>query len=106
MEGIKKHELTKLSALIWGCIHECSYCEGRRKKEIERKIQFHKEKERRESLLFIDRQIEKLQQVREAILSGEDVNVYDYCFEYEVEEDIAEDAIDNFYDSYEPRGWR
>lgn len=106
-ESSVSHEVGKLSALIWGCTEDCTNCETRKKKEIERKVKEYKAQKKKDDLKFINEQIEELEEVRTAILRGEDVDVDDYEFRYDVEDEIRESAIEEYQDAdYEPRGRR
>lgn len=100
-EGDEMHELTKCSAFLWGCFSECKYCQERQKLEKEKRKLMRKEEQRKRNLAIINKQIEKLQEIRDAILSGEDVDIDDYSFRYEVEEDIRNEAIEEYNEDYE-----
>ena len=66
-----------------------------------------KEEEKKENLEFINKQISELEEVRNAILRGEDVDIEDYEFSYEVEDAIRESALEEYREGeYEPRGRR
>ena len=106
-ESCESHEVGKLSSIIWGCYEDCSYCTARKKKEIERKFKEYKEKKKKDDLNFINVQIEELTKVRSALLRGEDIDVDDYEFKKDVEDEIRESAIDEYRNAdYEPRGRR
>ena len=38
IEGLEIHEVRTVSALLWGCIKECSYCKKTTKERIARKV--------------------------------------------------------------------
>lgn len=101
------HEVRELSTLIWGCYEDCPYCSDRKKKEIERKVKEFKARKKKEDLEFINGQIEVLKEVRSALMRDEFVNVEDYEFRCDVEDEIRESAIEEYRDGdYEPRGRR
>lgn len=106
-ESIIGHEVSKLSTLIWGCYEDCPYCSARKKKEIEREVKEFKARKKKEDLEFINRQIDVLKVVRSALLQDEYVNVEDYEFRCDVEDEIRESTIEEYRDGdYEPRGRR
>ena len=106
-ESSQMHEVRKMSALIWGCFEDCKFCKDRQKREEEIAEKKEKEEEKKENLEFINKQISELEEVRNAILRGEDVDIEDYEFSYEVEDAIRESAIEEYREGeYEPRGRR
>ena len=106
-EGDSWYHVGKLSAYIWGCFDECQTCKNRKKADDKRKLQQLKEREKVENLNFINQQISELEEVRQSIINGEDVDIDDYRFSYDVEDEIYESAIEDYKDvEYEPRGRR
>ena len=95
----KDYAVRSLSAYLWGCFNECDVCAQRKVEDNKKKAEELKAKEKKENLDFINSHIEELQEVRRQILKGEDVDVDDYSFRYEVEEYIRESAIDEYKDN-------
>lgn len=106
MEGPDVHEVSMVSTMIWGCFNMCSYCLSRREKNQREEMAERKKQEKINKLNFIDEHIEELQKVRQMIVSNKEVDIDNYYFRYEVEDVIRDEAIEDYYDSYEPRGWR
>lgn len=107
LESVRIHDVHKMSALLWGCVDDCKFCNNRRHQEALKEKQQRMEKLMKENLDFIDQQISELQEVRNEIFCGKVIDAEDYQFRYEVEEEIREAAIEEYRDGeYEPRGRR
>lgn len=98
IEGKSWQEVGKVSAYIWGCTEECSKCSKRKDVEKRKRLQLIKEKQKAHDLKFIDNQISELKRVRQAIIKGEEIDVDDYQFMYEVEDEIRESALEDYKD--------
>lgn len=107
IEGYNLYNVSKFSAICWGCLEDCNQCASRHKAEIEKKKAEYKKKKKNADLKFIEQQIDELQNVKQAILNGEDIDVNDYEFRIDCEDDIASEAIEEYREGeYEPRGRR
>lgn len=97
------HQVTSMSAFIWGCSDKCEKCKERKEKEIAKKREEIKIKIKKENIEFIDEQIQELLEVKRRLLNDEYVDVEDYEFRIDIEDELTQSEENEDYD-YEPRG--
>lgn len=92
------YEVCEFSAMLCGCFTKCEKCAERLAIETEVQEKEEMEERRKEALDFIQDQIDELLYVRQAILvDSEDVDIQDYEFRYQCEDEILEikDELDD-----------
>lgn len=98
MDKSEDFEVCEFSAMLCGCFTECEKCAERLARETEVQEREEMEERRKEALDFIQGQIDELLYVRQAILvDSEDVDIQDYEFRYQCEDEILEmkDELDD-----------
>lgn len=100
---VKMYKVSKVGALICGCFEDCDVCEKRFVKEkMKIKEKAMKEKQKQD-LQFVQEHINELEKVKKLIEKGDyDIDVDDYYFRYEIEEEIdeaIEERNDLFFES-------
>lgn len=91
-------EVGPISARIWGCTKDCPECKIRKEEERQRHIIELREQKKIIALKFIDRQINTLEGLREAVLNNKEIDIYDYEFKIDVEDEIRAEAIEEYRD--------
>lgn len=102
----RDYKVGKFGAIVMGCLSDCEACQQKKKEEIKKK----REKEaRRIAELELQRQqsdfgiikkkIEVLLDVLSKIQDGEDVDVTDYDFRKDIEDEIREEVMEEMEDA-------
>lgn len=81
------HEVSHVGAFVYLCFKDCQYCTKRQETEKQKRKAENERKRIEQDVLFIQGQIDELEDVKRRIRQGERIDVYDYCFGYEVEEE-------------------
>ena len=102
-ESESYEELGSVSARIWGCTKDCPECEIRKQQESEHYRIERREQKKNFALRFIDIQINRLEELRKEIINDDDIDIddidiYDYEFKIDVEQDIRDEAIEDYRD--------
>lgn len=84
------HEVSSVGAFVYLCFKECQYCSKRQEIEKQKRKAENERKRIEQDLQFIQDHIDELEDVKRRIRQGERIDVYDYCFGYEV--DVEEES--------------
>lgn len=81
------HEVSRVGSFVYLCFRDCQYCSKRQETEKQKRKAENERKRIKQDLQFIQDRINELDDVKQRIQQGEKIDVYDYCFGYEMEEE-------------------
>lgn len=94
------YKVSKLGTILMGCLSDCEACENRHQEEKKQRKAERKHKQLQSDIEDIEKKIEILQDVLSRLREGESIDVSDYDFRYDVEDEIEEEReeVENSWD--------
>ena len=86
------HKVGKVGTMLLWCFDDCDLCHERSVMEQKRTEMIKRESD----ISHIEDQIAELEKVKDRLRKGDAIDIGDYAFRYQVEEEIAEAAIEDY----------